>query len=116
MVNIEYVGFIAGFCTTIAFFPQLIKIIRTKEVESISLLMYIIFCTGLALWISYGFLKNSYPIVIANSLTLLISIAIIALKLEYNLKDRYKNEYQEINDQLNINILSKAKNKNRSKL
>ena len=83
MDNIEYIGFIAGFCTTIAFIPQLINIIKTRSTKDISLLMYIIFCTGLVLWIIYGYLNYSYPIIIANTITLLLAVIIITMKLKW---------------------------------
>ena len=83
MDNIESIGFIAGFCTTIAFIPQVINIIKTRSTKDISLLMYIIFCTGLVLWMIYGYLNYSYPIIIANAITLLLSIAIIVMKLKW---------------------------------
>jgi MtN3 and saliva related transmembrane protein len=83
MDNIEYIGFIAGFCTTIAFIPQLINIINTRSTKDISLLMYIIFCTGLVLWIIYGCLNYSYPIIIANTITLLLAVIIITMKLKW---------------------------------
>ena len=83
MDNIEYIGFIAGFCTTIAFIPQLINIIKTRSTKDISLLMYIIFCTGLVLWIIYGYLNHSYPIITSNTITLLLAVIIITMKLKW---------------------------------
>lgn len=83
MDNIESIGFIAGFCTSIAFVPQVINIIKTRSTKDISLLMYLIFCTGLAFWMIYGYLKYSYPIIIANAITLLLAVVIIAMKLKW---------------------------------
>lgn len=79
----EYIGFIAGFCTTISFLPQVIKIYQTRSTESISLSMYIIFSIGLVLWITYGFLINSEAVIASNSFILLFSIIIIIMKLKW---------------------------------
>lgn len=78
---IEYVGMLAGFCTTIAFIPQLVKVLRTKTAQNISTLMYLIFILGVILWIIYGVYRNSWPIIIANAFTLLFASAILFVKL-----------------------------------
>jgi len=78
---IEYLGMLAGFCTTIAFVPQLVKVIRTKSAHGISTSMYLIFIIGLILWIIYGVYHNSWPIIIANFCTLLFASAILFIKL-----------------------------------
>lgn len=85
---IEYVGMLAGFCTTIAFVPQLVKVLKTKAVQDISILMYFIFIIGLILWIVYGIYYSSWPLIIANFFTLLFASAILFIKL---LLDKPKN-------------------------
>ena len=83
MDNIEYIGFMAGFCTTIAFLPQIIKILRTKSTKDISVLMYLIFCTGLILWIIYGYLSVSYSLIAANVITLILALFTVLMKLKW---------------------------------
>ncbi len=82
MSNFEYIGFIAGFCTTIALLPQVMKILKTKSTKDISLPMYIISCTGIIIWLIYGYLNNSYALIIANTITLLLSLFIVIIKLK----------------------------------
>jgi MtN3 and saliva related transmembrane protein len=82
MNNFEYIGFIAGFCTTIAFIPQAIKIIKTKSTKDISLPMYIIYSIGLIMWLTYGYLNNSYSLIAANIITLVLSTFILTIKLK----------------------------------
>jgi len=77
---IEYLGYVAGFCTTIAFLPQVIKIWQTKSVKDISVLMYLIFVIGVSLWIIYGLIHNAWPIIISNCVTLLLTIVILIMK------------------------------------
>jgi MtN3 and saliva related transmembrane protein len=84
----EYVGYIAAFCTTFAFFPQAIMAIRTKDVKSISLTMYSILCFGIAMWFIYGISQNDIPIIAANFITLIPSLTILYLKIKSVVKDR----------------------------
>jgi len=78
---IEYIGILAALCTTGAFLPQLIKLFKTKAVQDISSLMYLIMIVGVILWIVYGLHHTLWPVVIANSFTLAFSILILSMKL-----------------------------------
>jgi MtN3 and saliva related transmembrane protein len=77
------IGFLAGFLTTIAAIPQLVKTIRTKETKDISLLMYICLCTGILLWFIYGILIKDYPVILANGASLLFNLIVLFFKLKY---------------------------------
>jgi MtN3 and saliva related transmembrane protein len=81
---IDLLGLLAGALTTIAFVPQLLKLYATKSGKDVSARMFLIFSTGVILWLVYGVLIRSAPIIIANSLTLLMSLIILALKLRYS--------------------------------
>ena len=67
---ITTIGLIAAFCTTISFIPQALKIIKTKNTKSISLSMYILFVSGVTLWLVYGALTRDFPLVIANGINI----------------------------------------------
>jgi MtN3 and saliva related transmembrane protein len=77
----EILGYVAAFLTTVAFFPQTIKTIRTRDTKSISLAMYVMFTAGIALWLVYGLLVESWPLIFANSITFLLALTILVLKL-----------------------------------
>ena len=81
---ISYVGFFAGFCTTIAFIPQAMKAWKTKSTKDISLLMFLIFTTGVIFWLIYGMLLSELPLVIANAVTLVLAISILIAKIKYD--------------------------------
>jgi len=83
MINsyITILGFIAGGCTACSFLPQFIKIWRSHATKDISFEMYCIFCLGLVLWIAYGFLVNSLPIIITNGFTLVLALGILIMKI-----------------------------------
>lgn len=79
----EWLGFAAGTLTTIAFVPQVVKIWKSKHAHDISLAMFAIFSTGVTLWLAYGVLIDSLPVILANSITLALALAILLLKLKY---------------------------------
>jgi MtN3 and saliva related transmembrane protein len=80
---VTVMGYIAGACTTSAFLPQAIKIVRTKHTKDLSLSMYSILTTGVALWSVYGLINHDWPLVMANLVTLVLAGWIFILKLRY---------------------------------
>jgi len=81
---ISYIGFFAGFCTTMAFVPQAIKAWKTKSTKDISLLMFLIFITGVVFWLIYGILISQLPLIVANAITLILAISILVAKIKYD--------------------------------
>lgn len=77
----ELTGYIAAFLTTVAFVPQAIQSFRTRDLSGISLPMYSLFTTGVAFWLIYGVLIGSFPVIVANAITLILSISIMILKI-----------------------------------
>ena len=82
-VPVQALGLIAGFFTSVSMLPQLIKIFKEKKAGDVSFFMLIVLITGVSLWIYYGFLKNDKPIIITNSLSVVINISVAVLKLKY---------------------------------
>ena len=80
----EVVGMVAGTLTTLAFLPQVLKIYRTKSARDVSYLMFLIFSTGVLLWLIYGILIGSAPIIAANVVTLGLAVIVIVLKVRYH--------------------------------
>lgn len=81
--NMEsYLGYLAAFCTTIAFIPQAVKVYKSKHTKDISLGMFSLLIAGFILWLWYGILLLSYPIILANAVTILIAIYILIAKLK----------------------------------
>ena len=79
----EGVGYLAAFLTTCSFVPQAWLTFRSRDVRGISLGMYSVFATGVALWLAYGLLLRAWPLVVANGVTLALAVAILAMKLRY---------------------------------
>lgn len=80
----EIVGFCAGFCSMISFTPQIIKTWRERDARSISLRMYVVTVTGFSLWVAYGILSRSIPILATNIVCLTLSGLILAMKWRYS--------------------------------
>jgi len=82
MNNYDIIGFVAAFLTTFSFLPQAIKVIKTKETEGISLIMYIVFILGVIMWTIYGFIIENLPMMFANIVTLVFAGIILWYKLQ----------------------------------
>ena len=80
------VGILASIATSTSLLPQLIKIIREKKAESMSLWMLAVLFTGLSGWVIYGILKNDWIIIIANSFSLVLNILITIFSIKYKQK------------------------------
>lgn len=83
MESFTIIGLAAGFCTTAAFLPQAVKTWRSKSAKDLSLGMYLIFCTGVALWLTYGILISDLPIILTNIVTLALAVSILYFKLTF---------------------------------
>ena len=76
------IGYVAAMCTTIAFIPQAIKVFKTKQTKDISIGMFLLMNIGLIFWTIYGIMIFSYPIIIANLLTLILALYILFMKIK----------------------------------
>jgi MtN3 and saliva related transmembrane protein len=79
----DAIGFLAGTLTTIAFVPQALKMYTTKSGKDVSARMLTIFSVGVILWLIYGIMIESVPVILANVATLIPAGTIIALKIRY---------------------------------
>jgi len=77
----DWVGYAAAILATSSFLPQAIKIVRSGQTKDISLSMYLMFCSGVALWLIYGFMIHEKPVIVANLATLVLSGTILVMKL-----------------------------------
>ena len=82
--NVEFFGYFAAILTTLAFLPQLIKTLKTKKAEDVSLITLIMFLIGVFSWIIYGFKISSTPILIANVITFILNFLILIFKIIYS--------------------------------
>ena len=77
------IGSIAAILTTFAFLPQVIKVIKSKDTESIALGMYLMQVLGIALWLAHGLVIQDLPLILANSVSFILSGTILIYKIRY---------------------------------
>ena len=80
---VDVVGVGAGLCSMSSFVPQIVKIVREKRVQGVSLRMYVVTVAGFVLWIGYGVLLGSWPVWLSNAVNLALAGTILGLKLRY---------------------------------
>jgi len=80
---ITIIGLIAAAFTTVALFPQLIKVWKTKSTKDISLGMFMLYCGGVLLWFVYGVFRNDLAIILANFIAFIQALIILVLKAKY---------------------------------
>ena len=83
MMPITLIGLAAAFCTTVAFLPQVLKTWRTRSTGDISLAMFLVFTTGIFLWLVYGVIIRDVPLIAANGITFVLSGTILYFKLRH---------------------------------
>jgi MtN3 and saliva related transmembrane protein len=83
MSTTDLIGYFSAFLTTFAFVPQAYHSWKTRDLSGVSLPMYSIFSLGVLGWIVYGALIASWPIIVANSVTLVLACAVLCLKLKH---------------------------------
>jgi MtN3 and saliva related transmembrane protein len=83
MKSIDLVGYIAATLTTAAFLPQVLKVWQSKSTKDLALPTLLSFIAGVSMWLAYGLLVQSTPIIIANIATLILNLVILRFKLKY---------------------------------
>jgi MtN3 and saliva related transmembrane protein len=86
--RIEWVGFMAGTLTTVAFVPQLLQVWRSRSAHDINLGTFCLFSVGVALWLAYGILLGALAVIISNAVTLALACAILVLKIHFTRLER----------------------------
>jgi MtN3 and saliva related transmembrane protein len=82
---VELLGFLAGACTSLSFIPQILKIAKTGKVRDISVCMYLVLSSGIFLWLIYGINIGELPVIIANSVSFVFCLAILAMKMFFSI-------------------------------
>ena len=77
-------GFFAGFLTTVSFLPQVVKTWKSRSASDLSLGMLSVFSVGVMCWLIYGFLLQESPMIFWNSVTLILVLVILILKLKFD--------------------------------
>lgn len=83
MDTTQWIGIIAGILTAGSMLPQVIKVLREKKAEEISIVMLLVLISGISLWIVYGVFKKDLPIIVTNAFSLLVNIVLMILRIKY---------------------------------
>lgn len=83
MTSLDLLGLIATCFTTSSFVPQVWRTWKTRDVSGISLASYAVITVGLTLWLAYGLLRDDLPLVVANSVMVVLTAAITLMKIRY---------------------------------
>jgi MtN3 and saliva related transmembrane protein len=83
MAAIDLVGYVAAMLTTVAFLPQVVRVWRSKSTKDLALPTLLSFIAGVAMWLIYGLLVTSTPIIAANAVTLVLNLIILRFKFKY---------------------------------
>lgn len=78
------IGIVAGVLTSVSMLPQLIKIVKEKKAEDVSILMLVVLIAGLSLWAWYGFIKKDMPIIVTNLFSILVNITVLTMRIKYS--------------------------------
>lgn len=88
MNAVTLLGLAAAFCTSVSFVPQVIQILRSRNVQGISILMYSVFTIGVGLWLTYGLLNQDLAIIVANLVTFVLALTVLSLTIHIRIKER----------------------------
>lgn len=84
METTQWFGIAAGIFTAISMLPQLIKILKEKKAENVSLLMLLVLLGGLALWVVYGFMRDDLPLIVTNSFSFLLNTVVLICRIRFS--------------------------------
>lgn len=85
-MDVNVLGIVAGVLTSVSMIPQLIKVIKEKNVEDLSLVMILVLICGLSLWVWYGILQNELPIILSNAFAVLVNLTLLVCFISFRKK------------------------------
>ena len=81
METLDIIGYISGTCTTLCYIPQVAQAVRSGSVQDISLWMCLLLLVGVLGWLGYGIMLGSTPMIVFNSLTVVLVSTLLGLKV-----------------------------------
>lgn len=82
-LDADLLGFFAAMCTTCSFIPQVLLVWRQRSGAGVSTGMYLLFSLGVSLWLGFGVALGSWPVIIANAITLTLSLSVLWMKWHF---------------------------------
>ena len=84
MENMFWIVIVAGILTSVSMLPQLIKILKEKDAQNVSIVMIIVLICGLSVWIVYGVMREDWPLIVTNSFSVLVNTLILIFMIKYS--------------------------------
>lgn len=103
MTLVDVIGSVSGVLTTLAFVPQAVKTLRTRQTRDISTAMWLLFCIGVVGWLVYGILLAAMPIILANGVTLVLASLVLMVKLTNRRYEHASGPVQECGTRTSLN-------------
>lgn len=82
----EWIGIVAGVLTAVSMLPQLVKVVKEKHVEDLSIAMLLSLIAGLVLWVVYGFIRKDPPLIYTNMFSVAVNLALVFFRVKYSRK------------------------------
>lgn len=82
-MNENVLGIVAGILTSVSMIPQLIKVLKNKNVNDLSWVMLLVLITGVSLWVWYGIVKDEWPIILSNAFSVMVNISLLICYMLY---------------------------------
>lgn len=95
MDSISMLGYVAALCTSCAFVPQVVQILRSGNVDGISLHMYSVFTLGVGLWLTYGYILGDMPMMLANLVTFILAAMVLGLTVHKRIQQRRRESQKQ---------------------
>jgi MtN3 and saliva related transmembrane protein len=84
MNTTQWIGIAAGVLTSVSMLPQLIKIIKERKAHDVSIVMLLVLMAGLAMWATYGFMREDWPIIVTNCFSFLLNSVVLFFRIKFS--------------------------------
>jgi MtN3 and saliva related transmembrane protein len=84
MNTTQCIGIAAGVLTSVSMLPQLIKIIKERKAHDVSIVMLLVLMAGLAMWATYGFMREDWPIIVTNGFSFLLNSVVLFFRIKFS--------------------------------
>jgi len=89
-MNATHIGLVAGFLTSIAVIPQVVRTYRTRHARDISIWQPVLLDIGMALWLIYGIMLKDLPLILANAFSIFCNTLLIGMKIYFKEDDKQR--------------------------
>jgi len=89
-MNATHIGLVAGFLTSVAVIPQVVRTYRTRHARDISIWQPVLLDIGMILWLIYGIMLKDLPLILANAFSIFCNTLLIGMKIYFKEDDKQR--------------------------